>query len=293
MKPADDPVQHLIHSGDREVWSSAALVLVLSGSGTPEQISAAADLLHERQVDLEADLVGRDRAGLAAQTAAPILQAAAMVRGDGQLWASQSDQALLAQGRASAQGVAMFAQFALPALAGLAQAIASPGARMLDVGTGVGALAVAWAEQFPALTVVGIDVMPRVLSLAASAAAASRIADRVVIREQDVAHIEDDAIYHLAWMPAPFLPPAALHDGSRAVARALIPGGWLLLGHGKYGDDRVDDAVNRFKTTAFGGTPLDDQHAQQLLRDTGLSDVTTLPTPPGAPAITVGRKPPA
>ena len=72
------------------------------------------------------------------------------------MWAAQSDEALLAQGRASAQGAAGFAQFVMPMLAGLQETFAD-GARMLDVGTGVAAMAVAYAELFPQLTVVGID----------------------------------------------------------------------------------------------------------------------------------------
>jgi methylase of polypeptide subunit release factors len=114
-------------------------------------------------------------------------------------------------------------RFGLPMLGGLAEALARPGARMLDVGTGVAAMAVAYAELFPELTVVGLDVLPRALALAAATVAASGVADRVVLREQDV-------------------------------------------------------------------TTLDDEQAQRLLCEAALQDVTTAPTPPGAPAITVGRK---
>jgi hypothetical protein len=63
-------------------------------------------------------------------------------------------------------------------------------------------------------------------------------------------------------------------------------GGWLILGHGKFGADPIADALNCLKTIAFGGTPLNEASAQDLLRDHGLADVRTLPTPPGAPAIT-------
>jgi hypothetical protein len=202
----------------------------------------------------------------------------------------KSDEALLAQGRASGQGAAAMVRFGLPMLAGLAEALARPGAMMLDVGTGVAAMAVAYAELFPELTVVGLDVLPRVLALGASAVAASRVADRVVLREQDVATLDEEATYALAWLPAPFLPEAALRAGTPRVARAMAPGGWVMLAHGKFADAPVDNAVTRFKTVAYGGTALDDEQAQRLLRDAGLQDVTTPPTPPGAPAITVGRK---
>jgi SAM-dependent methyltransferase len=283
-------MRHLMQSGDRGAWSMAALTVALKDNGPEEHMRAAVDLLGALGIDVRADFSDLNRAGTAAEAAAPLLQTAALVGGDGQLWAGQSNQALLAQGRASAQGAAAFAQFGLPRLPGLAEALARPGARMLDVGTGVAALAVAFAELFPALTVVGVDVLPRVLDLAAEAIAASSVADRVVLREQDVSTLDDAATYALGWIPAPFVPERALRAGMPRVARALAPGGWAMVGHGKFAGDPVEDALSRFKTVAYGGTALNDDQAQQMLRDVGLGNVMTLPTPTGVPAITVGRK---
>ncbi len=288
---ASEVVQQLMHTTDQSVWSATALCLVLDGRASTGLQDAAADVLASLGLDGASSLGDLDGPGVAAQAAAPVLQAAALLRGDGDVWATQSDAALLAQGRASAQGAAMFAQFALPRLEGLARAISQPGARMLDVGTGVAALAVAYAEQFPELTVVGIDVLPRVLVLAAATVASSAVADRVVLRNQDIATLDDRATYALAWVPAPFVPAAALDVGMARVAQALTPGGWLMLGHGRFTGDPVNDALTRFKTVAFGGTPFDDEQAQRFVADAGLESVSTLPTPPGAPVITVGQRP--
>jgi hypothetical protein len=286
----DERVRELMHAGDQGAWINAALALALDGTGPEEHRLAAADVLRSVGIDVEADLGELDRGAIAAQAAAPLLQTAALIRGDGNLWQGQSDEALLAQGRTSAQGAAAMARFGLPSLDGLAEALARPGAMMLDVGTGVAAMAVAYAEQFPELTVVGLDVLPRVLALAANTVAASRVADRVVLREQDVATLDEEATYALAWLPAPFLPEAALRAGAPRVARATSPGGWVMLGHGRFTEGSADNAITRFKTVAYGGTALDDEQAERLLRDAGLQGVTTLPTPPGSPAITVGRK---
>jgi hypothetical protein len=72
--------------------------------------------------------------------------------------------------------------------------------------------------------------------------------------------------------------------------RALVPGGWLVVGHGKFGTGGRSDALTRFQTVAFGGTAINNDEAAELLRAVGLRQVATLPTPPGAPGITVGRK---
>jgi hypothetical protein len=279
-----------MHGGDRAAWTNAALVLALQDLGSEQLQRAAAELLRAVGLDLAHEPNEGDRVGVAAQAAAPLLQTAALLSGAGQLWANQTDDALIAQGRASAQGAEAFRQFGLPMLPGLAHALASPGVRMLDVGTGVAALAVAYANIFPALTVVGLDVLARALALAAETVAASGVADRVILREQDVSMLADEATFALAWLPAPFIPETALRAGMLRVVRALVPGGWVMLGHGKFAGDPIDNAVSRFKTVAYGGTALDDTQAETLLRDAGLTAVTTMPTPADAPAITVGQR---
>ena len=213
-------VQRLMHSTDQSVWTATALCLVLDGRAASDLKNAAADVLASHGLDGDGFVGDLDRPRVAAQAAAPILQAATLLRGDGDLWSTQSDAALVAQGRASARGAAAFAQFALPKLDGMASAISQPGARMLDVGTGIAALAVAYAEQFPELTVVGIDVLPRVLVLAAATVASSKVADRVVLRNQDIAALDDRDTYALAWVPAAFVPAAALEVG---MARVVEP----------------------------------------------------------------------
>jgi hypothetical protein len=284
-----DPLQAFLHENDRAIWSTAALVLALRGAASQEQQAAAQAVVEASGLNDSARL--EDVGGIVAQAEAPIHQAASLLRGQGHMWAAQSDEALLAQGRASAQGAAAFAEFGLPMLSGLRESFAS-GARMLDVGTGVGALAVAYAEVFPRLSVVGIDVMPRVLGLGERNVAASSVSDRVVLREQDVSFLNEPDTYAFAWVPAPFIPPSALALGLPRVADALQPGGWLMLGHGKYGGSSLDDAVGRFKTIAYGGTALNDEEAEELLRSAGMSEVMTVPTPQGSPALSFARKAP-
>ncbi len=172
----------------------------------------------------------------------------------------------------------------------LASRLAAPGARMLDIGTGVGALAAGFAEAFPQLHVLGIDVFDRALGLARQALADSDVAARVTVRRQDVAEFADESGFDLAFLPAPFIPQAALHAGLPRVVAALRPVGWLMVAHGKFGSTPVQDALTRLKTIAYGGTALDEAAACHLLGDAGLTSVRTMPTPPGAPAITIGQK---
>ncbi len=77
------------------------------------------------------------------------------------------------------------------------------------------------------------------------------MADRIELREQDVATLEDRNFFTLAWLPAPFVPRSALEDGVPRIAVALVPGGWLMVAHGKFQDDELKNAINRLKTSAY------------------------------------------
>ncbi len=285
-----------IAAWDQAAWSLAALALVAAGDGPPDITAAAQQLLSVCGITAAPGqpVPGGDTTTaqqIASQAAAPLHQAAALASGRVVSWGAQSDQALLAQGQASAIGAQFYAEVLLPAMGDLANRLAAPGARMLDVGTGVAALAVAFAQVFPQLEVVGIDVLDRALDLARQNVAASDVAARVAVRKQDVAGFTDDVGFDLAFLPAPFVPRPALQAGLPRVVAALRPGGWLFVVHGKFGGTPAEDALTRLKTLVYGGTPLDEAEASDQLRNAGLTSVRPVPTPEGAPGITIGQKP--
>jgi SAM-dependent methyltransferase len=293
---AESDLQATIQAWDEAAWSLAALTLAAHGDGPPELTAAAWELLAAAGITgaPTGPLTGLGAAGpgqIASQAAAALHQASALADGRGFHWGAQSDEVRLALGRASAQAAVSMARFMLPMMGDLAGRLTAPGVRMLDVGTGVGAAAVALAQQFPQVQVLGIDILDRALDLARQAIAASDVAARVTVRKQDVADFADDAGFDVAWLPAPFIAEPALRSGLPRVAAALRPGGWLIVGHGKFGGTQVQDALTRLKTLAYGGTPIDEAAACQLLRDAGLTSVRPVPTPPGAAAIAIGQHP--
>ena len=275
----ESAVDPTLYEAATEVAVTAGLCVVVDGT---VRLAPGVEALVEQR--------GSERTMVAAQTAAPVLQAAAVLGGT-RVWEDQDDEALLAQGRASAQAAAQFKRFAIPAMDGLDELLAAPGCTMLDVGVGVAAMAIAYCQVFPTLRVVGIDLLPRALELAQEAVIAAGLEDRVELRHVDVAALDVVDAFCLAWLPAPFLPAPALMAGIHRVAVALVPGGWVVVGHGKFDEDPAANAITRFQTAAFGGTALDDGEAQRLLVDAGFERVSTLPTPPGSPGVTVGRRP--
>ena len=127
-------------------------------------------------------------------------------------WATVDDATLRAQGRSSALGGRMLAAFGVPGLEGLAERFAEGGV-FLDVGVGVGELAAAFCETLPAARVVGIDVLPRALTLAHATIAERGYQDRIELRLQAVQDLDDAERFDLAWVPAPFIPELVLSAG--------------------------------------------------------------------------------
>jgi SAM-dependent methyltransferase len=224
-----------------------------------------------------------------------IRQALALAAGDaGDGWGEQDDAVLLHQGRASAGTGRALATKIVPALPGLAGRLDSPGARILDVGTGVAALALALARALPQVTVVGIDISERPLTLARrEIAAAEDVSGRVSVRRQDVADLAEHEAFDLVWLPAPFLGEAVIEAALPRVAAATRPGGWVVVGTNPAPADPLLSAVARWRATRNGGSAYDTGRAEAALTAGGLDDLRTFPTVPGGPILVAARRGPA
>ena len=98
----------------------------------------------------------------------------------------------------------------------------------LDVGTGVGWLAIEAARSWPALRVVGIDLWEPALKLAHENLAQSRLNERIEFRLQSVEQLDEHAVYTLAWLPGPFIAQDRVTTALQRINRALAPG-WLAF----------------------------------------------------------------
>ena len=166
-----------------------------------------------------------------------------------------------------------------PQLEGLASRVEAPDAAFLDVGTGVGRLAIGMARKWPSLRVVGLDIFGPSLALARKNVVEAALQQRIELREQCGEELPDERAFDLAWIPAPFVPPHALPRLVDRVHRALKPGGWLLFAAAKPGED-LRGAALRFRVALYGGAPSTQQEIEKLLAQSGLTEVRTLPGPP-------------
>ncbi|HET9378902.1 MAG TPA: class I SAM-dependent methyltransferase [Chthoniobacterales bacterium] len=164
-----------------------------------------------------------------------------------------------------------------------------PGA-FLDIGTGVGWLAIEAAHSWPALRVVGIDSWEPALSLARKNLAQSGVAERVELRLQRIEQLDDDAMFTLAWLPGPFIAAETMVVALERVYHALAPGGWLVFGLYAPPPSALGEALTNLRTVRGGGHPWTTSQVKDRLHVLGFERIETLsPTP--AILFVLGQRP--
>lgn len=241
---------------------------------------------------------GRRKEIVCADLRATQLQAAELVarfragRASAQGWRYSDPTLLEAWGVRSVEPVAVWAERLFPALEGLPEVLEAPTARFLDVGTGVGRLAIAMCRHFPTLRVVGIDPFETALELARRNVAEAGLEGRIELRPEPVQDLTDENYYDLAWVPVMFLPADVAARGLHRVRTALRPGGWAVLGSMAAEGEGLQPAVRRLMSLLFGSGRLFPDHAAEMLDAADYESIRVFPAAPGVPmGMIVGRRP--
>jgi precorrin-6B methylase 2 len=209
-------------------------------------------------------------------------------------WNHPEPEILQNAGDVSAGFVQPLARMVVPNLAGLSERLSVAGGAFLDIGVGVASLSIAVARTWPELRVVGIDPWQPSLALARENVDRAGLRDRIELREQGAEHLNDEAAFDLVWVPIPFIPEPVIRKVYERAQRALRPGGWMLISAANPNVDPQSAALWRLRSTLFGNSQTDSGSAEKLLRDVGLVEVHTLPSPPGGfIALVAARRGPA
>jgi SAM-dependent methyltransferase len=171
----------------------------------------------------------------------------------------------------------------------LEKTLRGPGA-FLDVGTGVGWLAIEAAHVWSAMKVVGIDPWETALNLARENVASSDVAERIELRAQGVEQLDDRDAFTLAWMPGVFLSHDIVADALQRTRQALKPSGWLVFGLYASPPDPLGEALTALRTVRSGGHPWLPVQIEDCLRQLGFEQIETVKT--NSPvAVVIGRRP--
>jgi SAM-dependent methyltransferase len=219
---------------------------------------------------------------------ATVLQSRALMEGAkrGTLragWTHSDPEVLEAQGAGStgAPAARMLSERLFPRLEGSVERLQEPTASFLDVGSGVGALAIEMCRIWPHLRVVGLEPQAAPLAEGQRNVAAAGLGDRIALRAQRVEEMTEHAAFDLAWLPQVFLPREAFGPGLQAVRRALRPGGWaILLAIGARGSD-PRAALGRLINVLWGEEARPAEEVERAAIAAGFDPVRSLPGPPG------------
>jgi ubiquinone/menaquinone biosynthesis C-methylase UbiE len=178
-------------------------------------------------------------------------------------WQHDDPVLLQAQGAASSVVASLLVELGL----------AGPGARILDVGTGVGGIARAFCELIPDATVVGVDPWKPALAIARDSVAAAGLDSRITLVEAPIQDFWDEDGFDLAWLPSFFIPDAVIDEAIGCIHRLLRPGGSIVVGVTFASEDSSLEAVtDDLMTVRSGGSVLTPEDATARLEQAGFED---------------------
>jgi SAM-dependent methyltransferase len=265
--------------GAAEALAALGAVLRLRADGAqPEAVLAVplGDALGALGLLDVVDALGQDEAtALLGLVESFLLQAADLVVNPGRTTWNHTDRAILmAQGLLSSLLVPVLQRFVVPSLGGdLSDRLQQAGSSFLDIGTGVGELAIAMCRTWPALRVVGLDPWEPALRLARENVAGAGLAARVELRPMGAEALRDTDEHDLAWVPTFFIAASVLELVIARVHHALHPGGHAIFGLYVRPDDPLATALADLRTARQGGAMHTPQEMATLLERAGFTDV--------------------
>jgi 2-polyprenyl-3-methyl-5-hydroxy-6-metoxy-1,4-benzoquinol methylase len=160
----------------------------------------------------------------------------------------------------------------------------------LDIGTGVGWLAIEAAKLWPDMRIVGLDIWEPSLKLADSNISSEGLRDRITLRRQSVSDIDDEAAFDVVWLPGIFLPGPVVNAALPRLNHALRPGGFLFFGGITSGSESLGQALYDLQIIRRGGHPWRAGEITELLHGTGYNDLEFIEAGGGNNSLMIARR---
>lgn len=276
--------------------SRSTRMLALIGASLKLRSSDAVEPAIREQIELGAQLaLGGDAGALADAELTPLLTMAEMALAEGgELlrnpgraggWQVDNPQLLQAMGRASSTAFTRILALSetRPLLARTLQG------KFLDVGTGVGGIAIKAAETCPELQVDAIDIWPPALRLAEANVAGSPYASRIQVANLDVTALEPEPRYTLVWLPTMFMARSTVEGALDRIVGASRSGGWLVASLYTTPSDTFLAVMSTLRTLRGGGEITEPAELENMLRRRGYIDIEVDVQP--LATFVLGRRP--
>jgi predicted O-methyltransferase YrrM len=139
---------------------------------------------------------------------------------------------------------------------------------------------------------VGIDTWQTALERAHTNVKEAGLDDRITLRNQGVAAVDDVDAYDCAWVPTFFIPEDVLANAVPNLLNSLRPDGWIVLGRFATRPDPLARATMELRTVRSGGCTIDAARSSELLETAGCRSVHELALPGPMPmGFVIGQKP--
>jgi predicted O-methyltransferase YrrM len=187
-------------------------------------------------------------------------------------WQHTDPMLLEAQGRSGKSAIPAMVQ-AIRSNPELEVRLQQPSASFLDVGVGVGVIAIELCRAFPTLRVVGLEPAAAPLAQARRNVAAAQLAGRIELRQQGVEELQDSEAFDLAFVAQVFIPDGTFEAGLANVWRGLRPGGWLHMPAISATGDELEPALSRLRNILWGGGARLPEQVAEAARGVGFTGV--------------------
>jgi hypothetical protein len=147
---------------------------------------------------------------------------------------------------------------------------------VMEVGAGLAALSLALAKLFPSAQFTAMDSNSSATSVARLHVATSGFASRFSVRLRDLIHVDEQASYSAAWLPAPFLPRQGVESALYRLTLAIKPNGFLIIGNAPTLGCDASTAANGARLLRSNGHVWRTEELAEILRRQGYCDIEHL-----------------
>jgi predicted O-methyltransferase YrrM len=173
----------------------------------------------------------------------------------------------------------------------LDERLPSSDGQFLDVGMGVGIVAIEMCRLYPHLRVVGLEGGAVAAEEARQNIAAAGFEDRIEVRQQRLEELNDRHAHDFAYLAQVFMPLDVVKPGLLRIRDPLRPGGFISMVALDAPGDTLTATVARLRNVLWGGSRVEMDELVRLTQEVGIDIVRSGGEPGSSVKGIIGRRP--